>query len=129
VLTEVVPSLSIITTSVSDEIECSYPSPISRDRSQSVIDLEGLISSIEASSLLIVDYTAQLRRIQTDPDAFDPEDMADGCDVEGLLEDERKTYELEKEIYKAQIAGDTEKMTIFEDFEREFELACQEAWM
>lgn len=124
-----VPSLRIDTASVLDEIECSYPSPISRDRSQSVIDLEGLISSIEASSLLIVDYTAQVRRIRADPDAFDHADMADGCDVETLLENERNTYELEKEIYKAQIAGDTEKMTIFEDFEREFELAREETWM
>jgi hypothetical protein len=125
----VVPSLRINTAALSEEVECSYPSPISRDRSQSVIDVESLISSIEASSLLIVDYTAQVHRIQANSAAMDDGDMADGCDIETLLEDGRRTYELEKEIYKAQIAGDKEKMTIFEDFEREFELACAEACM
>jgi hypothetical protein len=91
--------------------------------------MEGLMSSIETSSLLIVYYTAQVRRIRADPDSFDPADTANGCDVEALLADERKTYELEKEIYKAQITGDKEKMSIFEGFEREFEMACEEACM
>jgi hypothetical protein len=125
----VVPSLRINTAAVSDEVECSYPSPISRDRSQSVIDVEGLLGSIEASSFLIVDYTAQMRHMRDESAALDPADIADGCVIETLLEDQRKTYELEKEIYKAQIAGDKEKLTIFEDFEREFERACEQVWM